>query len=87
MTMLDPTPLPLFPGSRAEDCFVTSLDNESGLAVIDACTGILLSFYRRSAAGHSAVSQLWLSDGWVVYATGHKELSVSSAPDWLLPEG
>ncbi|PWN24121.1 hypothetical protein BCV69DRAFT_20764 [Microstroma glucosiphilum] len=71
-----------FPGTacfdRAEECLVTSIKNESGLAVIDALTGSVLSFYRRSAAGRPAGAQLWLSEGWIVYATGHKELLVSS---------
>ncbi|PWN24119.1 hypothetical protein BCV69DRAFT_280022 [Microstroma glucosiphilum] len=71
----------LWPGQalydRADDCLVVSLSDEWGVAVIDAITGRLLSLKRLRAAQGSAGNQLRMSEGWIMDASGDREICVS----------
>jgi hypothetical protein len=63
---------------RVEDCLVVaSVSYQTGVAVIDARTGGYLSHHRSArAAGYHEDTRLECSEGWILYATGPREIVI-----------
>lgn len=69
------------PGSayydRVEDCLVTTEAYETVVAAIDARNGGYMSHQRsKRAEGYYDETKLECSDGWILYATGPKEIVI-----------